>query len=244
MSSSVITNVTVNNAVDFQPQMHFIFFQEPKEPGLDTDVFVWRRLDIQSKGSGTFAVPFDIQYQASITASSGVIERSQRLSANSGDVLSVTMDKSLSTSEAPMLEKTGIEAIVIRISCMQSTSLHFLDTDTMPVAKSVHHVTVQNNYEGGKDVQITALKDKKPLVRQTVKTLHDQAQFEIHSVVYLAWHANLKEGDTFRSGTYSKDAKKIDLTDPKTGDPANELEITLSNKPRSRDINMEMTVVS
>jgi hypothetical protein len=48
-------------------------------------------------------------------------------------------------------------------------------------------VALQNAYDGNSDVQITALKNKKPLVRQTMKAKGDQAQFEIRSFVYLAW---------------------------------------------------------
>jgi hypothetical protein len=109
MSESFVTNLTVENEVDFMPQMHYIIFQEPQKPGLDTDVFVWCRLDMQCKGSSTFSVPFDIEYQVSITTTDGAIERSQRLPASSGDILSVTMDSSSPNSQDPMLDKTGIE---------------------------------------------------------------------------------------------------------------------------------------
>jgi hypothetical protein len=102
------TNLTVENEVDFLPQMHYIFFQKSEQAGLDSDNFVWRRLDMQSKGSGTFAVPFDVQYQASITKDNEAIERSQPLSADN-EILTVTMDKSAANTQAPMLEKTGIK---------------------------------------------------------------------------------------------------------------------------------------
>jgi hypothetical protein len=221
MSAPFVTSLIVENEVDFIPQMHYIFFQEPQKPGLNTDVFVWRRLDMQSKGSGEFSVPFDVEYQASITTSNRSRESSQRLPASSGDILSVTRDNSSPTSQAPMLEKTG----------------------NKEADKNVHYVSIQNNYEGDMDVQVTALKDKKPLVRETMTAKGDQAQFEIHSVVYIAWQADKKEGESFKSGTYAGKSYKIDLTDPKTGNPAEKITVTVSNKPGTRDISVTTKVV-
>jgi hypothetical protein len=58
------------------------------------------------------------------------------------------------------------------------------------MTKGVHYVAVENNYDGNRDVQITALKLKTPIVRQMLKTVGDEAQFEIHSAIYLAWQGD------------------------------------------------------
>ena len=97
----VVNNIDLPN-VDSK---HFVFYQDPPKPGLDTDVFVWRTLDIQSQGGqGYITVPFDVQYTASVSHSSGSGETSKPYSGKNGDVLTVTKD---ATSDAPMLTKTS-----------------------------------------------------------------------------------------------------------------------------------------
>jgi hypothetical protein len=215
MSANFETRLTVKNEVrrDVYPEMHYIFFQEPQNPGLGDESFVWRKLDVQSGGSGEFSVPFKVDYQASITTRGGALEKSQILSAKSGDILSVTKSEA---SDAPMLKREDMKSNVPRTA--------------------VHYVTVKNSYDGDRNVQITALKDGRDLVRKPLRALGDVAEFDIHSVVYLAWQDGLEEGDNFRCGTYAGNSKKIDLTDETTGNPAQAMTVRVYNPRGSNEI--------
>ena len=104
---------------------------------------------------------------------------------------------------------------------------------------STNYVAVKNEYAGVKQVVVQALKNGSPLVQQTMIDLGDVAQFEIHSVVYLAWRSDLKQGDSFKSGTYAATSQKIDLTDPITQLPAKTVKVTVTNKGNEIQIKVE-----
>lgn len=93
-------NVTVVNNINLSgvDTHHFIFFQEPVVP--NSDVLVWRTLDIQVGGEGTFPVALDTEYTATVTHEGGSTETSNAIPAKNGDLLIVTED---SHSDAPML---------------------------------------------------------------------------------------------------------------------------------------------
>ena len=95
---------------------------------------------------------------------------------------------------------------------------------------SSNYVAVKNGYAGVKQVVVQALKNGSPLVQQTMMDLNDVAQFEIHSVVYLAWRSDLQQGDSFKSGTYAGTSQKVDLTNPISQLPAKTVKVTVTNK--------------
>ena len=97
--------IVVNKITLPEEAKHFVFYQDPLKPGLSTDVFVWRTLNIQSGGGqGYITVPFDVQYTASVSHSPTSVQTSKSYSAINGDVLTVTKDTG---SDAPILTKTS-----------------------------------------------------------------------------------------------------------------------------------------
>ena len=89
--------IVVNNSTPPPPPpeedvcgKRFIFYQYPQQPEIDTDVFVWRKLNIPSgEGQGHITVPFDVQCTASVSNSSGSSVTSKPYSPENGDQVSV-----------------------------------------------------------------------------------------------------------------------------------------------------------
>ena len=104
---------------------------------------------------------------------------------------------------------------------------------------TVNYVAVKNGYAEVKEVVVQAIKNDAPLVQQTMIALDDEAQFEIFSIVYLAWRSYLQQRDSFESGTYAGVSQKIDLTDPITKLPATTVQVTVTNQGNEIQIAVE-----
>ena len=86
------------------------------------------------------------------------------------------------------------------------------DVDPDSTDSSTTCVTVQNEYEGKKQVLVRAQRNDKPFIQQEMIVLHDHVQFAVDSFSYIAWNcSDKKEGETFKSSTYSNSSHKINL---------------------------------
>ena len=106
----MMTNLNIENNATVTEVMHFILFQEPKDPSLDTETYVWKRVSVQSGGLATIPIPFEVSYTATVQKPTGERSRSRKLSASNGDVLIVTRDPQ---SDAPVLKKDQTSAHTI-----------------------------------------------------------------------------------------------------------------------------------